>query len=612
MLNRQPSTFEMQDASATPAREEISVAEVMTFLRWYWPLIAATVLTALAIAFIYVMTARPTYTAQTQILMETSGSDNMTRAISESMISLDTPQIESQIALLRSEQIAQKVAAKVAEFRKSASAPKNEASAPKSSWLRKLIFGQNVDVKPEPSKDDKMRAARAGIAEIQGGMEVKRIGLSYALEVSFRSSDPATAAMAANAIGDTYVQDKLETRASTAREGGRWLEARIDELRHLMNEAALDVQQFKARRDYRILDRAAVDNNPEPEGQSADKPRAEQTTLEELESRAQTYRKIYESYLQAYTETLQRQSFPGTAARVITRAEVPTSRSSPRTYFTLGVAGVLGTLFGFGLALAHMSFDQTVRSARQVQRKLGVPYLGQAYVSHLHAGLPIVRRVENLLGLRRGPDPSLTFVKSKPLSRAAQDLKDTALALKEAALARNVSVIGLLGTTNDLNAVAVASNLAIIYARAGLSTLLIDTHTSEAQIVAALASRPAQSLSELSGDSADIRSALAHADAASPFVLALRKPHEGGDLDAELVARLSDLMDQYRAAFDLVLVHIPPAGTSARGPELTKVVDAIVVVSKMRQTSLADLTDVANSMQISGKSILGVINASMV
>ncbi len=611
MLNRQPNSFEVQEASATQAREEISVAEIMTFLRWYWPLIAATVLTALSIALIYVLTARPTYTAQTQILMETSSSDNMTRMSSESMIALDTPQIESQIALLRSEQIAQKVAAKLAEFRKSATVPK-EASAPKSSWLRKLIFGQNVDVKPEPSKEDKMRAARAGIAEIQGGMDVKRIGLSYALEVSFRSSDPATAAMVTNAIGDTYVQDKLETRAATAREGGRWLEARIDELRHLMNEAALDVQQFKARRDYRILDRAAVDKNPEPEAQAGDKGRPEQTTLEELESRAQTYRKIYESYLQAYTETLQRQSFPGTAARVISRAEVPTGRSSPRTYFTLGVAGVLGTLFGFGLALAHMSFDQTVRSARQVQRKLGVPYLGQAYVSHLHAGLPIVRRLESMIGLRRGPDPSLTFVKSKPLSHAAQDLKDTALTLKEAALARNVSVVGLIGTSNDLNAAAVASNLAIIYARAGLSTLLIDTHTSEPQIIAAIASRPAQSLSELDGGNVDSRASLTQADAASPFVLALRRTHESGDLSTNVVARLSDLMDQYRAAFDLVLVHIPPAGTSARGPELTKIVDAIVVVAKMRQTSLAELTDVANSLQISGKSILGVVNASMI
>ena len=87
-------------------------------------------------------------------------------------------------------------------------------------------------------------------------MDARRVGLSYAIDITYSSADPAKAARLANAIADAYVEDRLRTRAHSARQGSEWLEEQIADIRRQMNAAALEVQQFRARRDYRIIGRA--------------------------------------------------------------------------------------------------------------------------------------------------------------------------------------------------------------------------------------------------------------------------------------------------------------------------------------------------------------------
>src|SRR5690606_13723424 len=87
-----------------------------------------------------------------------------------------------------------------------------------------------------------------------------------------------------------------------------------------------------ARYDYAVAYPAA-ETDPPPKGASQTEapidPSLKKTTLEELETTAETYRRIYESFLQAYTASVQRQSYPVSDVRIITPATAPLSKSSP-------------------------------------------------------------------------------------------------------------------------------------------------------------------------------------------------------------------------------------------------------------------------------------------
>jgi uncharacterized protein involved in exopolysaccharide biosynthesis len=327
--------------------ELVTYGDIVQFGLKYWRIIGAGAALGLGASILYLMIAEPIFAAETQVLIETDLPQTFRDQMTESYASLDTPQVESQLAIIRSQQIAEKVVKRLGLV----SPPETPVQRSSIRRLLSWMFGAT----PETAPVDPMAGAAAGI---RAGLDAQREGLSHAININFRATDPVTAAQVANAIADAYVEDQLDTRAEAASQGGKWLEGRIDELRKQMNAAALDVQQFKAKRDYRIVNqRGATEGAAAPQtvNRAAEEPARPQlndtNTLEELESRALTYRKIFESYLQAYAETVQRQSYPMTNARVITRAATPTRKTFPKSKLSLAAGLVAGLLAGLGAAL---------------------------------------------------------------------------------------------------------------------------------------------------------------------------------------------------------------------------------------------------------------------
>src|SRR5262249_7446633 len=90
----------------------------------------------------------------------------------------------------------------------------------------------------------------------------------------------------------------------------------FDELRRLAETYKSDFEIAKQREDgvQKELAQAVA------ESQTTNRA---QVTLKELESSAQTYRTLHDSFLQRYMESVQQQSFPISEARVISSAARP-------------------------------------------------------------------------------------------------------------------------------------------------------------------------------------------------------------------------------------------------------------------------------------------------
>ncbi len=177
------------------------------------------------------------------------------------MQALDNPEVESQITILRSEQVLAAVAA-----------------------------GLKLDGDPEfvPVRDGKRAATEQGkapasadmltaIASLQDGLDVRRVGLSHTLDIYFRSIDAEKAARIANAVAEAFIKDQLVTRSEIASQGTTWLEERIDQLRRQVNAAVVKAAEFRAKRDYRIQQAPGTGGAHAPPDQSP------QITLDELE-----------------------------------------------------------------------------------------------------------------------------------------------------------------------------------------------------------------------------------------------------------------------------------------------------------------------------------------
>lgn len=326
----------------------LTLRELVGFLRTYWISIALCAVLPVVGAVAYIYVTPRIYTARVQMLLDPKTPQPLAESTDLSTRSLDSPYVESQIAVLRSEKIALTVIDKVGLLRD-----------------KELLGDLAVDEANATTSDPAhFSRARIALGQLHRNLDVRRSGISYAIDISYSSRDPARAAEVANTVAFEFLADQVSTRAEAVRLGSNWLEERIEQLRKQMNEAALRVQQFRVKRDYRIHRDGTGPGTrtpaAEPNAANAAQPEAGET-LDELESTAQTYRRIYESYLQSYTESVQRQSLPMTNARIITPATPPLSPSAPKKSLILAFALLVGLILGVGQALLRFHMTPPVR-----------------------------------------------------------------------------------------------------------------------------------------------------------------------------------------------------------------------------------------------------------
>ena len=123
-----------------------------------------------------------------------------------------------------------------------------------------------------------------------------------------------------------------------------------------------------------------------------------QVTLHNLQSSAETYRALYDSFLQRYMESVQQQSFPVSEARLITRATLPLSKSSPKSMLIMGLAAVGGLMLGGALGFLRDVSDRVFRTTGQIEEGLKADCIS---VIPLVKNLPTAEK-------RTIPEPSLT------------------------------------------------------------------------------------------------------------------------------------------------------------------------------------------------------------
>lgn len=309
--------------------------------------IAASAALPVILAIFYLLVASSTYTARSTIILDARVPQPLRDTSELAAATFDSPYMESQIAVISSETILRSVTKKLSLL--------NDEELVGSFASTPVADVTALDADPE--------RLRAAISNLRRNLYVQRAGLSFAIDINYRSTDAEKAARIANAFADVFITDQVETRADMMRAGSQWLELRIDELRRKMNFAALEVQRFKAKRDYRIVDKSTDDAVAEGDAVAKLNPPAGKvaapapnTTLEELETTSQIYRKIYESYLQGYTESLQRQSFPMSNARVITRASSLMTPRSPKPMLVLALGLFMGLLLAAGQAFLQYQF----------------------------------------------------------------------------------------------------------------------------------------------------------------------------------------------------------------------------------------------------------------
>ncbi len=438
---------------------------------------------------------------------------------------------------------------------------------------------------------------RSTIELLERRLAVRREGVSYAIEISYSAHSPELAADIVNAFAQSYVREQIENKSRAAKEGSRWLETRLQELRSQMNLATQAAQAFRAKHDYRIgVDPNTIDAIPGKSlttGGGKDlsailQDRLKGPTLEELEVTADTYRKIYESVLQAYMSSVSQQSYPSADARVITPASPPIYSSHPRTKLLLAFGAIAGMMLGVAAAFTRQMLDDRLRTPQQLWNEVGLNCLGE---------LP--RPPRQWPGKPRF-DVVTRFAKSDYV-RALMSF-GTTLRLLEGN--KPLRCIGITSSEPDAHKGEFACHLAAMYERKGVSTLIVNADPSNSVLTNGL---PTSFVVKLAWDerkkskptSGDIRAVAGQSFDFLPSGTALYKQL----LDSEDHGPAFEQLQNYR----MVIVELPSVGPGIDAFPMESMLDGVVLYTEYGRSRIATLTDILNSLMAIQVPILGAV-----
>jgi succinoglycan biosynthesis transport protein ExoP len=306
--------------------------------------------------------------------------------------------------------------------------------------------------------------------------------------------------------------------------------------------------------------------------------------LRELERESESYRTLYQTFLQRYQETLQQQSFPVSEARVISAAVPPEVASFPKRGTVLMLSAMIGIVFGAGLGAMREFRDRVFRAASQVRDELGLDFLGS---------LPIVRKgrrhkSEGEQTNDKQVDPGdviLRYSIDNPLSSFAETLRAAKVAVDLTLGERRPKIIGIISVLPNEGKSTVSKNFASLLAHLGARALLIDADLRNPGLTRVMARYARAGIVEaIRGDYPLKDLLLSEPDSGLSFLPAVLTKQVRHSSAVMASAGMQNLFTEAGKSFDYIVVDLPPLGPVVDVRAAASMFDAFVFVVEWGKT----------------------------
>ena len=204
-----------------------------------WSILGLTLVVAV-LAYLVVSAMRPVYRGTTTLLIEQGKSKvvSIEEVYSQGLVQREYYQTQAEI--LKSDELARKVIAKLGLTRNPDYDPRQ---SPPGILDRLSAFGDSA----ERSAMGEENALKAVVAQFRSGLQVQLVRNSQLVQVSFSSPDRELAAKVPNTLAETYIENDLDARMAMTQKASEWLRDRMGELRSKVDASERTLQDFRDR-----------------------------------------------------------------------------------------------------------------------------------------------------------------------------------------------------------------------------------------------------------------------------------------------------------------------------------------------------------------------------
>jgi polysaccharide biosynthesis transport protein len=243
-LTAQPQTQQQWRASSAAEFYAASIG----FLRRQFPIITLIFLLCLVISAAYILMSERWYAGRAVLIVETPKMQLFQYQAPLSDAALNSASIDTQIQILNSDDIALSV---IKELHLDEDAEFISSSSGILGTIRRfpgdLINGALRAIFPLAAGTSTQGSPEyRALQTFHTRLKVKRLAVTYAMEINFESRDAYRAAQVANTIADAYELNAFQAKYQITDRAAKWLQGRLQELREQASDSERAVVNYKA------------------------------------------------------------------------------------------------------------------------------------------------------------------------------------------------------------------------------------------------------------------------------------------------------------------------------------------------------------------------------
>lgn len=361
------------------------------------------------------------------------------------------------------------------------------------------------------------------------------------------------------------------------------LNAKIGSLGTQVTQLSGDVKST-LRREYEVAQRresALAGELQRVSGATLDE-QDRRVSFNQLDREAQALRNQLDALLNRYNQVASAANVQTGTITKLDVARVPGGPFSPDLTKNLLIALVVGIALAIAIAILVELLDDRLRSGADVERKLGLPLLGQT---------PMVEEAS-------------TGIDDRGLDEAYSSIRT---ALDFALPRRRHNVVQFTSSQSGEGKTTSAVALARKYARLGRRVLLIDGDLRKPTLSSHFGlSRKEAGLVEVILGTTPLAAALAAHGEANLDVLPMGTI-PNNPVDVLSSQQMLDFIEQQRSIYDLVVIDSPPVVGLADAPLLSRLVDGTVFVVEANRAHNGAAKTALRRLLNSDANILGVV-----
>jgi succinoglycan biosynthesis transport protein ExoP len=414
-------------------------------------------------------------------------------------------------------------------------------------------------------------------------------------------SNPVITKLRQQFLDDQNKESEWSARYGSDHTAARNLRAEMAALqRAIWDEISRIGESYKSELQIAKSQEESIDKRMIEVFQKSGSTRQSQVRLRELETAANTYRGIYETFLSRFTQSVQQQSFPSTEARVVTVATAPNSPSSPKIGLTIALAAICGLGLGIMSAFAREQMNRQIHTRAQLEKLLGTSCL--AVLPAFPQKRPVLRK----LGATRDSGAFRQISEVAPFSATAEALRYIKVAID--LHPTGGKVIGIVSALPGEGKTTVATGFAAFVARSGSRTLLVDADLRNPSMTRALGYVNAPGLVNMVADKSDFDD-LVITDSKYKFDFlpssTRMKPSNSSDILNS--PAMKDMLKAAKSEYDYVLVDLPPILPVVDVKAVAHLFDAFVLVVEWGSTSTDEILKAVRASPIVSERLLGAV-----